>query len=143
MVKEEHTYTCYLATPFDGEFAALRRLIADTLLEINVRPILWEDFPAATHPILDALQEQIRRSDFVIADLTGKYPNVIYELGYAHGLGKPALILIQKAEGSLPFNLSTYLYIVYDPHNLIKLCETIKAWVPPIIERIKTEAGGK
>jgi nucleoside 2-deoxyribosyltransferase len=44
------------------------------------------------------------RADLIVADLTGRNPNVFYELGYAHALGKRTLLLTQKID-DVPFDL--------------------------------------
>ena len=56
----------------------------------------------------------ILNSSFVIADLTGRNPNVMYELGIAHVLGKPALNVTQESTENLPFDISTIQTRVYD-----------------------------
>src|SRR5215467_9797558 len=38
--------------------------------------------------ILDRIFNQISKADVIIADMTGRNPNVFYEVGYAHALGK-------------------------------------------------------
>jgi len=56
-------------------------------------------------------------SDIIIADITPPNPNVFYELGYSHALGKPTILLAQR-ESRLPFDVSGFRVIFYD--NTIK-----------------------
>lgn len=63
--------------------------------------------------ILDRIYNQIAKADFVIADLTGRNPNVFYETGYAHALGKTTLLLTRSVE-DIPFDLQHYSHIVYE-----------------------------
>jgi nucleoside 2-deoxyribosyltransferase len=51
--------------------------------------------------------EQIARSDFLFADLSGERPNVCYEVGYAHALGKQ-LILYRRSGVPLHSDLSVH-----------------------------------
>ena len=46
--------------------------------------------------ILPDILERIRRAAFVIVDLTELRPNVLYELGYADGLGKRVVVTAKK-----------------------------------------------
>ncbi len=54
--------------------------------------------------ILDRVFNQINKADVIVADMTGRNPNVFYEVGYAHALGKIVLLLTQQAD-DIPFDL--------------------------------------
>jgi len=49
----------------------------------------------------------------IVAEMTNKNPNVFYEVGYAHGLGKPAILLTKHAR-DIPFDLKHYPHVVYE-----------------------------
>ncbi len=51
--------------------------------------------------------------DLVIADLSGQNPNVFYEVGIAHTLGKPVLLLSQSIE-DVPFDLRHRRVLPYE-----------------------------
>ena len=62
--------------------------------------------------ILEDIWQSINAADFVIADITGRNPNVLYELGIAHTLAKPVLILSKEA-ADIPIDLATRRVILY------------------------------
>lgn len=62
--------------------------------------------------ILDRIYNQIAKADIIIADMTGRNPNVFYETGYAHALGKPVILLTQNTD-DIPFDLKHHHHIVY------------------------------
>jgi nucleoside 2-deoxyribosyltransferase len=53
--------------------------------------------------ILQRIYNQIAKADVVVADMTGRNPNVFYETGYAHALGKNVILLTQNAN-DIPFD---------------------------------------
>lgn len=65
-----------------------------------------------TEGILDRIFNQISKADVVIADMTGRNPNVFYEVGYAHALGKIVVLLTQNAD-DIPFDLKHKQHTVY------------------------------
>ena len=56
---------------------------------------------------LDRIYNQISKADLVIADLSGRNPNVFYEIGYAQALCKQ-VILLSKTTKDIPFDLKHY-----------------------------------
>lgn len=69
--------------------------------------------------MLDRIYNQINKADVIVADLTGRNPNVFYETGYAHALEKRVILLTQKSE-DIPFDLKHHYHIVYEG-SIVKL----------------------
>jgi len=65
-----------------------------------------------TEGILERIYNQVAKADVVIADMTGQNPNVFYEVGYAHALGKRTILLTQES-GDIPFDLMHFPHVVY------------------------------
>jgi hypothetical protein len=63
--------------------------------------------------ILERIYNQIAKADVVVSDMSERNPNVFYETGYAHALGKRVILLTQKTE-DIPFDLKHYPHIVYE-----------------------------
>jgi histidine-specific SAM-dependent methyltransferase len=62
--------------------------------------------------ILERIYNQIAEADIIIADMTGRNPNVFYETGYARALNKRIILLTDKV-AHIPFDLTLYKHIVY------------------------------
>jgi hypothetical protein len=62
--------------------------------------------------IPDVIRHRINRADVVIAETSTHNPNVYYEVGLAHGVGKPTILLCKDA-GAIPFDLAAINHIVY------------------------------
>lgn len=54
----------------------------------------------------------IEGADLIVADMTGRNANVFYELGLAHALRKPAILLAQSTD-DIPFDLGAYRTVIY------------------------------
>ena len=61
--------------------------------------------------------QQLFDCDIIVADVSGNNPNVMWELGYAMALGKPA-IPISTNVGRLPFNIREMRTIPYDARDI-------------------------
>jgi hypothetical protein len=71
--------------------------------------------------IVARIQELIRESDIVIADLSDASPNVLYEAGYAHALAIETVHISSTPLADLPFdvrNWNTIKYSVGKTHRL-------------------------
>lgn len=63
--------------------------------------------------ILQDIISGLKESDMIIAEISPTNPNVFYELGYAHAIEKPTVLLARRG-GELPFDISGYRVIFYD-----------------------------
>lgn len=104
---------CYVIIPFDKEFHPLKDAIRAACKEVGARLTLPEQIAARPLPIADQIYSEIARCDVIIADVSRPNPNIFYEIGLAHALGKPAVFLIQEGAGEVPLNLRNYSYLQY------------------------------
>jgi hypothetical protein len=63
--------------------------------------------------ILQDIIQGIAEARVVVAEITPPNPNVFYELGYAHALKKPTILLAERGK-QLPFDISGYRVVFYD-----------------------------
>lgn len=67
-------------------------------------------------PIIKDIWEYINHSKILLADITGLNPNVMYELGLAHAIAKPVIIISDTIE-NVPFDLRFLRILIYDTKN--------------------------
>jgi len=63
--------------------------------------------------IITDIARQIEESRIVIAEITPTNPNVYYEVGYAHALNKPTILIAEKGT-QLPFDVSPFRVLMYE-----------------------------
>ena len=73
--------------------------------------------------IVSVVQERVRTSDILIADTTARNPNVFYEVGYAHALGKATVLICQEGE-DIPFDIKAVNHIIYG--SIVELREKLE-----------------
>jgi hypothetical protein len=106
---------CFIVMPFGD------RDLQD-VYELYVKPTLEQDCALeckraddifGSDIIMDDILRSIKDADVSVADLTHQNANVFYEVGIAHALQKPVLLLAQAME-ELPFDLRHRRVLVYD-----------------------------
>ncbi|HVB53474.1 MAG TPA: hypothetical protein VNF24_04700 [Candidatus Acidoferrales bacterium] len=78
--------------------------------------------------IPDQVRTEIARAGLLLADLTSNNPNVLYEVGFAHGAGKGVIFMNQDLSES-PFDLSVHRQIEYNLENEYEFRENLNAWL--------------
>ncbi|OPX41842.1 hypothetical protein CLHUN_42900 [Ruminiclostridium hungatei] len=64
--------------------------------------------------IIEDIINSIKESYVIIADITPNNPNVFYEVGYAHAINKPTILLADKKREKLPFDVSGFRTLFYE-----------------------------
>ena len=103
---------CFIVMPFSLEWSNdVHKALATSCKAVSVTPVRGDDVFTPTDILVDIWQS-INGADFVIADITGRNANVLYELGVAHTLAKPVLIISRNA-ADIPIDLATRRVILY------------------------------
>lgn len=101
----------FVLMPFHPEFADVYVTIKLVVEELGFRCSRGDEEWVSGNILGHVLQELVR-ARLVIADITGRNPNVFYELGIAHAIGKPALLLAQ-APNDIPFDVVSTRVLIY------------------------------
>jgi hypothetical protein len=63
--------------------------------------------------IIQDITRQLLEAQAVIAEISPANPNVYYEVGFAHALNKPTILIADK-ETKLPFDVSPFRVLFYE-----------------------------
>ena len=105
-------HMCFVLMPFTKTWSdrIYNKILRPILLKANLEPRRADDMFG--HDIMDDIWSALNAAFVVIADLTGRNPNVFYELGLAHTLGKNVILMTQN-EKDVPFDVARLRYIKY------------------------------
>lgn len=109
----------FVIAPFDEDRTEIYKIIIKKTVEENdIDCKRADDFPTTDIKINNII-ENIWKAEFIIADLTKLKPNVIYELGYAHGMGKIIIMIYEGKKGDLenldfPFDIRHIEILCYE-----------------------------
>ncbi len=114
MTEAKHAF---VIMPFDVEFDAVYKdLLARPLEEAGYIVQRADDANARQNVLADVVRG-IAEADLVVADLTTVNANVFYELGLAHAMGVPTVLVAhQESSDDIPFDLRQYRTEFYDTH---------------------------
>ena len=107
--------SCFVLMPFTTEYH-LKEVYEDniqTTVHNCGMTCLRADDILNNDAIIEDIWGQINKAKVIIADLTGKNPNVFYELGIAHTIGKEVIMISQNID-DVPFDLRYLRVIVYE-----------------------------
>lgn len=104
---------CFVLMPFDEKFDSIYDSIIKKVFESSKLSCKRADEIFGTQPIIEDILEHIQKAKFLIADLTGRNPNVFYELGLAHAMEKEVILITQDLK-DVPFDLRHYRCIDYE-----------------------------
>lgn len=111
----------FVAMPFASE---LKPIYTDHILKVTGQLGLTcrrgDDFFTTNH-IMQDVWSAIYQSELCIVDCTGRNPNVFYELGIAHTLGRKTILIVQSLD-DIPFDLKAFRVIdyLYTPPGMVE-----------------------
>lgn len=109
----------FYLTPFHELKNETYYAVKDTCEELNLILKRGDEIYLEKKNILTNILENILKARLLIVNIDGRNPNVYYELGIAHALNKPT-ILISNDINSVPFDLKSNYIILYDTNIDLK-----------------------
>lgn len=135
----------FMIMPFREQYTAVYdTVIVPTLSGLNLTIKRGDDFSSISGAVIQEVWAAIYNCRMVIAEVTEINANVYYELGIAHTLGKPAVLITQTAPEELPFDIRHLRFITYE--NTIdgaqRLATELKQSIIWILNDLKEAQGG-
>lgn len=104
----------FILMPFDEKLTQIYEKYIKVPLESEGYSVKRADDIFTPTPILDDILKCIEDANIIIAELTGKNPNVFYELGRAHEKENTYVIQICQDKKDIPFDLQHIRTIIYN-----------------------------
>lgn len=105
--------TCFVMMPFGLWYDLYyKEVYVPAIKEAGFEPVRADEL-FSSGSVVEQIWEQIDKAKVLLADLTGKNPNVFYELGLAHADRKPVVFTSGILE-DVPFDLRHLRVIIYD-----------------------------
>lgn len=109
--------SCFVMMPFANPLGDYYSKIYEPAIEkAGLHPVRADNDIFGTGKIIDQIWSGITSARVLIAELTSRNPNVFYELGLAHALRKP-VVLVSSNEEDVPFDLKHIRVIYYDKND--------------------------
>ena len=127
----------FVLSPFEEPF--------NTIYEDHIRPSVESIKPLRclraddiydNRPIIEDIWQCTNEARLLISELTGRNPNVFYETGIAHTVGKEVILITQSMQ-DVPFDLKHLRCIVYEytPRGMTTLEANLKNTILNILAR--------
>jgi nucleoside 2-deoxyribosyltransferase len=126
----------FIIAPFDPEGQRVQDTVQRTLKEAGLRVVPYRDAILPGAELTSSILDSIRRADLIIADVSRQNPNVFYEVGFAHALRKPTILLFDtKSADKLPSDFAGLQYTPYDATNLRGLADRVRSEIKALTIR--------
>lgn len=109
----EFLETCFVMMPFGEWFDRYyQEIYIPAIREAGFEPVRADEL-FTTGSVVEQIWEEIVKAKLLLADLSGKNPNVFYELGLAHAAVKPVVFTASRVD-DVPFDLRHLRVIIYE-----------------------------
>jgi hypothetical protein len=106
--------SCLYLGPFGGPFNTIYRDCVVPALESADISVTRAGEIFSTDVTVEEVLKGIVCSSFVVADVSGRNPNVMYEIGMANAVGRLVLVISQSVD-DIPFDLRYRRTVIYEP----------------------------
>lgn len=135
----------FMIMPFRERFDTVYNdVVRPVASELNLSVKRGDDFSSTQGSIMQEVWAAIYGCRLVIAETTENNPNVYYELGIAHMLGKPAILLTQMQQvEQIPFDIRHLRFLIYDEAeaNHAKLTVDLRKSIIWILNDLEEQLG--
>ena len=120
---KKYSYDLFVLMPFIQELRPIYDgHIKKVAKALNLSIARADDF-FSQNSVMQEIWSAIVQASVIIADCTNRNPNVFYEIGLAHAIGKPVILITQNPD-DVPFDLQYIRFIKY-------------AYTPPGMEKFE------
>ena len=103
----------FIAMPFtEAMRSRYQEILVPAIEATNMTPRRADDI-YTTQSIMENVIELLLRAEVVLADVTDRNPNVLYELGMASAFGKRT-VLISSSDQDIPIDLRSFVHVILD-----------------------------
>lgn len=138
--KVEKLKSVFVIMPFTEQATRNYQVIKNICQEQGLDVFRADEIISAGESIGEKIKSLISKSDLIITDVSGNNANVMYELGFAHAINKPVILLASKVE-ELRIDVSNYKIILFNDseESMTKLSSSLRE----SIEEVRKEARRK
>jgi len=109
--------TCFVVMPFaEPHGSYYSKIYEPAIKKAGLKPVRADSDIFGSGKVMDQIWSGINAAKVLVSELTTKNPNVFYELGLAHALRKP-VVLVSSNENDVPFDLHHIRVIYYDVND--------------------------
>jgi hypothetical protein len=120
----------FVLMPFKAKLEAIySKHMKPMALALGLR-MLRADELFSPRPFMEKVWDGICAAQLILADCTEKNPNVFYEIGMAHTIGKK-VVLITRSTKDIPSDIKhfDYIHYNYDPEGVETLIERLRTFL--------------
>jgi len=122
----------FLSTPMTEHFQGFRKEFANLINAFGFDIILAEKKFDVGTPIVDKIENLLKNSDLIVADVTEENATISFELGYASALHIPIILIIDKDNIPSKFpriSVEKFPILTYQRNNLKSLVKSLQKFI--------------
>lgn len=104
----------FVVMSFDPKYFPMFTLIQAIAAQQGAEAVRADEPRNVIRKIRPDIFSKIRKAVLIVAEISAGSANVLYEVGWAHAMGKPTM-LIAEEDADIPFDLNDYPVVKYDP----------------------------